>query len=86
MGISGSLLSWIKSYLSNNSKTVVIGGKTSKSLPIKDGFPQGSILGPLLFLICVNDIVDDVETSRNLFADDNLFLSQSAMVIFRLQK
>jgi hypothetical protein len=44
LGMSGSLLSWIKSYLSNRCQKVVIGGKTSESLPIKAGVPQGSIL------------------------------------------
>jgi hypothetical protein len=74
IGISGSLLSWMKSYLSNRSQKVVICGKTSESLPIKAGVPQGSILGPLLFLIYVNDIVDTIETYINLFADDTSLL------------
>ena len=69
-GIQGSLLSWIKSYLSNRKQKVIINGKESTVLEINAGVPQGSILGPLFFLIFINDIVVDIGCTIKLFADD----------------
>ena len=70
IGIRGPLLAWFKSYLSNRKQKVVIGGKESELLEIKAGVPQGSILGPVLFLIYINDIINDISCSIKLFADD----------------
>ncbi len=70
MGISGNLLAWISSYLSDRRQKVVINGVSSDSKNINASVPQGSILGPLLFLCYVNDIVNDLETLPYLFADD----------------
>ncbi len=70
MGIAGNLLSWIGSYLENRRQVVVINGVSSDEKGINASVPQGSILGPLLFLAYVNDIVDDLETTPYLFADD----------------
>ncbi len=70
MGISGQLLRWIKSYLSDRKQRVVITGVASDLKDINASVPQGSILGPLLFLCYVNDLVDDLETMPYLFADD----------------
>ena len=69
-GISGTFLSWIASYLSNRKQRVVIDGSKSDWTFISAGVPQGSILGPLLFLIYVNDIINDIESEILLFADD----------------
>ena len=69
-GIQGSLLSWIKSYLSNRKQKVIINGKESTVLEINAGVPQGSILWPLFFLIFINDIVVDIGCTIKLFADD----------------
>ena len=75
-GISGSLLNWIRNYLSNRQQRVVINGQSSEWGTINAGVPQGSVLGPLLFLIFINDIVDIVRSNIKLFADDaSLFLS-----------
>ena len=55
-GIRGSMLKWMESYLTEKSQYVVFDGKVSKTHGIKRGVPQGSILGPLLFIISINDI------------------------------
>ena len=70
MGISGPLLDWFQSYLSQRFQRVATEGCASEFLEIKAGVPQGSIIGPLLFLIYINDIVDEIETNIRLFADD----------------
>ena len=74
-GIRGSLLSWFRSYLSDRKQRVVLPGAESKWNEIRAGVPQGSILGPLLFLLFINDIVKDIGCNIRLFADDTrLFL------------
>ena len=74
IGIRGPLLEWIKSYLKNRKQRVVIEGKHSQWHPVNSGVPQGSILGPLLFLIYTNDITDDIDSDILLFADDTCLL------------
>ena len=58
-------------YLSDRQQRVLFLGGNSSWLPIEADVPQGSILGPLLFLIYINDIVVDINSSVRLFADDN---------------
>ena len=70
LGIEGSILYWIESYLSDRSQSVVINGSKSEILPLQAGVPQGSVLGPLLFLVYVNDINRDITSNISLFADD----------------
>ena len=70
MGISGTLLEWFKSYLDQRHQRVVLEGSFSDVKEVKAGVPQGSILGPLLFLVFINDIVNDIGSSVKLFADD----------------
>ena len=70
LGIKGDLLCWIKSYLLDRKQKVVINGKESILLNINAGVPQGSLLGPLFFLIFINDIVQEIGCSIKLFADD----------------
>jgi len=69
-GLSGVLLNWFQDYLSGRSQRVVLSGTYSEVLPICSGVPQGSILGPLLFLVYINDIVEDINSTIRLFADD----------------
>ena len=69
-GITGNLLRWFSNYLNDRKQRVVIAGSISDWLKINAGVPQGSILGPILFLIYINDIVSSISTNINLFADD----------------
>ena len=68
--ISGSLLSLIESYLYNRKHRVVLNGKCSQWSQITSGVPQGSVLGPLFFLVYINDLVDNISSEAKLFADD----------------
>jgi retron-type reverse transcriptase len=63
IGIQGSLLLWIKNYLADRKQRVVIESAHSKWRTIKAGVPQGSILGPLFFIIFINDIVTEIHSS-----------------------
>ena len=69
-GISGDLLELIKNFLSNRFQKVVLNGQTSKWEKINAGVPLGSVLGPLFFLIYINDLTDGISSTVKLFADD----------------
>lgn len=69
-GISGKLLSLITDYLSDRNQFVFLNNSQSDYLSTNCGVPQGSVLGPFLFLIYINDIADDLESIARLFADD----------------
>ena len=70
-GIDDVLLSWLASYLSSRTQRVLIDGKMSNFIPVTSGVPQGSILGPLLFLLYINDMPCVTTSSTALFADDS---------------
>ena len=70
IGIRNKLLNWFIDYLKNRKQRVVLDGQFSEWKEVKAGVPQGSILGPLLFLIFINDIVELINTNIRLFADD----------------
>ena len=70
VGITGSLFQWFKDYLNDRKQRVVLPGANSNWSFVKAGVPQGSILGPLLFLLYINDIVESINSSIRLFADD----------------
>lgn len=72
-GITGPALEWIKSYLCDRHQRVVLKGTYSDWLPVTSGVPQGSILGPLLFLVYANDMPDHVSQGSNIaiYADDS---------------
>ena len=74
-GIEGSLLMWIEDFLSNRKQSVKVNGKTSDEQDVTSGVPQGSVLGPVLFLIYVSDISGLVNNFVSLFADDTKLFS-----------
>ena len=75
--IDGSLLNLLSSHLSGRSQIVRINDSFSNACYTNCGVPQGSVLGPLLFLIYVNDIAESIESSISLFADDTALLFSS---------
>ena len=75
-GIRGNMLMWIKAFLSNRSQSVSVNGIQSSSKPVLSGVPQGSILGPVLFLLYINDISSSVKSRLRLFADDCILYSE----------
>jgi hypothetical protein len=71
VGFSGNLLNWFKSYLLGRYQRVVVDGAASRWIKVTSGVPQGSIIGPLMFLIYINDLPDILKHSNPLlFADD----------------
>ena len=74
-GISGNLLKLMKHYLADRSQRVLLHGQCSNWQPIFAGVPQGSILGPLFFLIYINDLPDGLKSNVKLFADDTSLFS-----------
>ena len=69
-GIRGKTLSWIKAFLNGRSQTVILEGDYSEEVPVTSGVPQGSVLGPIMFLIYINDLPDKVKSQVRLFSDD----------------
>ena len=69
-GIRGNALSWIRAFLGDRSPTVVFEGEESGSVPVTSGVPQGSVQGPILFLVDINDLPDELSSQVRLFADD----------------
>ena len=74
-GIDGKLYSLIESFLSNRYQRVNLNGQSSEWLPVKAGVPQGSLLGPLLFLSYINDLPAGLLSNVKLFADDTALFS-----------
>ena len=74
LGIGGSLLAWFRSYLSGRRHRVVIDNESPDFLPVTSGVPQGSILGPLLFLLFINDMPNAISKETSL---PSLLMTQS---------
>ena len=75
-GISGQIFGLISSFLSNRRLQVVLDGKSSQEYPVNAGVPQGSILGPTLFLLYIDDLPDDVICDIAVCADDTALSSE----------
>ena len=74
-GTSGQIFGLISSFLSNRRLWVVLDGTSSQEYPVNAGVSQGSILGPALFLLYINDILDDVICNIAIYADDTTLYS-----------
>ena len=59
-----------QAFLTGRSETVVLEGESSSEIPVNSGVPQGSVLGPLLFLLYINDLPENIYSQVRLFADD----------------
>lgn len=77
-GITGNIHTWISNFLTQRRQRVVVNGDHSKWVHVRSGVPQGTVLGPLLFLIYLNDLPNNITSEMRLFADD--------CVIYRLIK
>ena len=69
-GIGRKTLRWIDSFLCYRTQRAVVTGETSEWAPVLSGVPQGTVLGPLLFSLYINDISTDIDSEIRLFADD----------------
>ena len=80
-GIKGDLLLWIKNFLHDRQQRVTIGDSSSDWTPVSSGIPQGSVLGPILFLIYINDLPGAIDCCIKFFADDaKLYLKVNSLV------
>ena len=75
-GVEGEVLSLLKCYRSNREQRIVLNGQTSDWRKINSGVPQASVLGPLLFLIYINDLPDGITSICKIFADDTSLFSK----------
>ena len=75
-GISGQIFDLISSFLSNRWLQVALDGKSSQEYPVNAGVPEGSIIGPTLFLLYINDLIDEVICNIAIYADDTTIYSK----------
>ena len=75
-GIEGKILDWINSFLSNRMQRVVLEGSISENVSVTSGVLQGSVLGPVLFLLYINNLPNSLTSKVRLFADDAIVYSE----------
>ena len=73
-GIRGKIHAWVKEFLSNRTQRVAVNGSYSSYENVTSGVPQGSVLGPILFVIYINDLPDVIKVMMRMYADDSKFL------------
>ena len=78
MGIRGNILKWIQSFLQHRQQCVVINGTYSRQAPVTSGIPQGSVLGPVLFILYINDLPVGITSSVKMFAVDTKLYNNSS--------
>ena len=71
-GINNDVITWIESFLSNRTQRVMLEGEESDTCPVMSGVPQGSVLGPCLFLLYIDNMWSMIESNIRLFADDTI--------------
>ena len=82
MGIPTKMLRWVQAWLSNRLTWVTFDGEKSKTVILKQGVPQGSVLSPLLFFFYINDLPNGIAQSNvSLFADDVAVWSQASSLL-----
>lgn len=74
--IQGQIAAWIQDFLMARQQRVVVDGEVSKWVNVTSGVPQGSILGPLLFIIFINDLPTSIKCNTELFAEDSVLFSK----------
>ena len=79
-GIDGEFLEWVSYYLSDRKQKVAIRNASSSLMSVKAGVPQGSVLGPLLFLVYANDIAESLLSLTRLFAGDSSLFYSAATI------
>ena len=83
-GITGKVYGWIKAFLADRLQTVVVGGNKSFFQAVKSGVPQGTVLGPVFFILYLVDMVLSLKTSKpHAFADDTKLLHQIVTILCR---
>ena len=75
-GIRNGTLNWSTEFLRGRQQKVVVDGETSEPAEVTSGVPQGTFLGPTLFLMYINDIADNINSTIRLFADDSVVYRQ----------
>ena len=75
-GINGRLLLWIKAFLGSRRQRVILGETTSNWTQVLSGVPQGSVLGPVLFILYINDLPETMTNKNSIYADDTKILGK----------